>query len=178
MAERLTTKWASERLGPSADDVSISSAGIEANEGHDMDPLSAGALMRLDGDPSGFRSRAWTPRLSEDADLVLTMTRHERRTVLEGSPRTLRRTFTLLEAADLLRGADLGDLDAVPLLGRARSLGLRLDAGRANRWVTERDDIPDPLGRPGRVHEAVLAEIADALRPLTAALFRSPDAAG
>jgi protein-tyrosine phosphatase len=178
MAERLAAAWASERLGAAAGGVSVASAGLDAPDGQEMDALSAGALMRLGGDPAGFRSRPWTPRLADDADLVLTMTRRERRAVLVASPRSLRRTFTLLEAADLLKGVEVGDLPVVPLRLRAQSLAGRLDAGRAQRWASDRDDIPDPLGRPGRVHEAVLVTIADALRPLTDALFRLPSADG
>ena len=101
VAERLATAWAREKLAqsPEADVVQIESAGLSAVANQPIDPHTATALVGLGGDPAGFRSREFTPELAADADLVLTMTRDQRRTVLEAAPRGLRRTFTLTEAA-------------------------------------------------------------------------------
>ena len=102
------------------------------------------------------------------------MTRHHRRTVLGLAPRGLRRTFTLLEAADLLRGVEVRDLVRLPLAERTRGLCLRLDAARAHRASTSADDIEDPIGRRAAVHGQVAATIDAALRPVLAALFPVP----
>jgi low molecular weight protein-tyrosine phosphatase len=174
IAERLATAWLREvganPQGP--DGVHIGSAGLQAPDGEPMDPHSAAALIELGGDPSGFRSRPMTPALADDADLVLTMTRRQRRATLEMTPRGLRRTFTLKEAADLLTSADLSGLDRMPAGERARQLGLRLDAERAWRAAGAGDDIRDPIGRRTSVHHQVADAIATALRPLTDVLVR------
>ena len=101
------------------------------------------------------------------------MTRDQRRTVLESTPRGLRRTFTLAEAADLLQRADLTGLSFLPLTPRARELGRRLDAARAGRPTADGDDIADPVGQPSGAHQEVADRVAGALRPLADVLFTS-----
>ena len=139
-----------------------------------MDEHSAAALIKLGGNPRGLRATALTADLAAGADLVLTMTRLHRREVLEISPRGLRRTFTLLEASELIRRAEVRDLARLPLDARARELGLRLDAGRGYRASTDADDIFDPIGRRRFVHDDVADTIARALRPVLSALFPDP----
>ncbi len=175
VAERLATTWAREKLehSPEADAVQIDSAGLSAIAGRPMDPDTAAALIELGGDPTGFRSREFTPEMAADADLVLTMTRDQRRTVLEATPRGLRRTFTLTEAADLLQRADLTGLSLLPLAARARELGRRLDAARACRVPASSDDIADPIGQRAEMHQEVAELVATALRPLADVLFTS-----
>jgi protein-tyrosine phosphatase len=137
-------------------------------------PHSAAALVRLGGDPAGFASRQFTAEMATGADLVLTMTRAQRRAVLEQTPRGLRRTFTLREAADLLTRADLTGLADLPPAARAAELGLRLDAARAQRSSTGADDVEDPIGGRAAVHRAAAEAIAAALGPLTDVLFGPP----
>ncbi len=175
VAERLATTWAREKLAssPEADAVHIDSAGLSAVAGRPMDPDTAAALVELGGDPAGFQSREFTAELAVDADLVLTMTRDQRRSVLEANPRGLRRTFTLTEAADLLQWADLTGLSLLPLTARARELGRRLDAARAGRPTADSDDIADPIGQRAAVHQEVAGLVAAALRPLADVLFTS-----
>lgn len=175
VAERLATAWARKKLAhsPEVDAVRIESAGLGAVAGRPMDPHAAAALVGLGGDPGGFRSREFTRELAQDADLVLTMTRDQRRTVLEANPRGLRRTFTLAEAADLLRRADLTGLSLLPLTARTRELGRRLDAARAGRPTADGDDTADPIGQHAGVHEEVAGLVAAALRPLADVLFTS-----
>ncbi|MGY1609585.1 arsenate reductase/protein-tyrosine-phosphatase family protein [Geodermatophilus sp. SYSU D00700] len=174
IAEHLAKSWAWEKLSrsPEKADVQITSAGLSAATGRLMDPHAAAALTEHGVSPEGFRSRAYTPELAEAADLVVTMTRQQRRAVLETTPRGLRRTFTLTEAADLLSWADLGGLDLLPLTPRARHLGVRLDAARSTR-ITVDDDIRDPIGERSSVHREVAGVIAVALRPLADILFTS-----
>src|SRR5689334_3964590 len=121
VAERLTAARA--RRAGLADDVVVGSAGLGAPTGQPVHPHSAAALERLGGDPAGFASRPFAAELATGADLVLTMTRAQRRAVLEQTPRGLRRTFTLREAADLLPRADPTGLASLPPADRARELG-------------------------------------------------------
>lgn len=170
VAERLALAQRDRMLGVS-ERVDVRSAGTRAVAGRPMDPQSAAVLVRLGGDPDGFRSQPFTGRLSAQADLVLTMTTDHRRAVLQQSPQALRRTFTLLEAADLLTAADLVDIGDFPLDTRATELAARLNAVRAGRPSAAGDDVPDPIGQPDEVHEEVGARIAAALDPLLAVLF-------
>jgi protein-tyrosine phosphatase len=169
VAERLTAERA--RRSALGVDVVVGSAGVAAPARQPVHPHSAAALSRLGGDPAGFASRPFTAELATGADLVLTMTRAQRRAVLEQTPRGLRRTFTLREAADLLTRADLTGLAELPSAARAAELGLRLDAARALRASTGSDDIADPIGGRGSAHRAAADAIATALAPLTGVLF-------
>jgi protein-tyrosine phosphatase len=175
VAERLATSWVRDSLcdSPEYAAVEITSAGLEAPTGRPMDRRSAEALVHLGGDPQDFHSRAFERWMAEDADLVFTMSRRQRRDVLETSPKGLRRTFTLPEAADLLGNADLTGLNLLPLDQRARELGIRLDAARRFRPSRATDDVPDPIGRSAATHREVAETIAEALRPLAEVLFRS-----
>jgi protein-tyrosine phosphatase len=179
LAERLSSTWAEQSLGAGAATVHIASAGTDALEGKSMDTRSAAALVKLGGDPTGFIARTIVPEMADSADLVLTMTRRQRRLVLAQAPRALRHTFTLPEAADLLRTADLRGVVDLPLRRRASELAGRLNAGRARRRGLESDDVFDPIGQSGNVHSQVAARIARKLRPLADILFmegRSGDA--
>ena len=170
VAERLATRWAAD-AGRAPEALQVGSAGLQAAEGRPMDPRSAAALEELGGDPSGFRSRPLTADIAVDADLVFTMTRRQRRSVLEMTPRALRRTFTLTEAATLLQHADLTGLAGMPLGERAASLALRLDAARALSPSADTHDIPDPIDSRASVHRQVARTIATSLRPLADVLF-------
>lgn len=173
MAERLSMAWMERAEDIPAGEALVSSAGLEARAAQPMDPRSARALRELGGDPEGFAARRFTAAMAENADLVITMTRRQRRSVLASTPRGLRRTFTLLEAADLLGRADLSTLDAGPLQDQARQLAVLLDAGRAFRTASPDDDIPDPIDGPERLHRTVATLIADALQPLVTTLVPS-----
>jgi protein-tyrosine phosphatase len=171
LAERLASTWAEQSLGAGAATVHIASAGTDALDGRSMDSRSAAALTKLGGDPIGFAARTIVPEMADGADLVLTMTRRQRRLVLAQAPRALRHTFTLPEAADLIRTADLRGLADLPLHRRAGALADRLNAGRARRRGLESDDVFDPIGQSGSVHSQVAARIARKLRPLADILF-------
>ena len=173
MGERLTRAFLDDALGASAAAVGTSSAGTHAVVGSGMEPSSSRVLSGLGGDATGFRAQQLTDEMADVADLTLTMTRRHRRAVLKVSPRSMFRTYTLREAADLLSGVDLralppvGDLDE-----RARALVAALGAQRATRRRVERedDDVIDPMGQPGTVHQQVGEQIFGALTPLLKAL--------
>ncbi|MGY1671009.1 arsenate reductase/protein-tyrosine-phosphatase family protein [Geodermatophilus sp. SYSU D00710] len=175
LAERLARARARELLAesPEVADVHISSAGLVASHHLTMDPHTVAALLERGGDPEDFRPRVLTRELAETSDLIITMTRRQRRSVLEMAPRGLRRTFTLSETTDLLGSADLGGLPFVAIAERPRELSFRLDTARAMRTSSDGDDIADPFGRRASVHREIADSIATALRPLTEVLFTS-----
>jgi protein-tyrosine phosphatase len=167
----LAGRFTLAQLGSLAPGAVVESAGLEAQEGAAMDPRAAEELVRLGGDPAGFTSRPFTPELAQSADLVLTMTRQQRTDVLRTVPRGLRKTFTLLEAADLVGYVQLGGLEHLRPAMPTRVLALRLDAARRQHRDSAADDIADPIGQPARVHAEVADRIAAGVRPLVTALL-------
>lgn len=147
-AERLTAAFARDLNL----DVTTDSAGTSAVIGHGVQAEAARVLESLGGDPTGFVARRLTPTIASGADLVLTMTSRHRDEVLTVAPRNLRRTFTLLEAAEFARRTGVID---------------------ASAWVSERAanpvtqlDIMDPIGQSTDVYERVGDAISEALGPL------------
>jgi protein-tyrosine-phosphatase len=179
LAERLGDAYLAEVLGEDfASTFRIVSAGTQAVSGHEMDPDSALVLRGLGGNPEKFWAQQLTAELAAAADLTLTMTRQHREEVLGLSPRGLARTFTLLEAADLMARVDpVGDEGAfVP--DRARSVVRAMAAARAGRRASSADDIRDPIGRPVKVHQEIGEVIADAMLLVLGRLLGVDDEAG
>ena len=131
-------------------DLATSSAGTRAVVGQPMHALAESVLEQLGGSGAEFSARQLTPRIASDADLILTMTKEHRDTVLELTPHKLRATFTLEEAAELVSQFDA---QTVEDLSRFRPL---LAPGRR--------DIDDPMGQHEDVFEMVGMQIAALLR--------------
>jgi len=110
-------------------------------------------LGRLGGDASGFAARQLTSRIASTADLVITMSRDHRDSVLELAPHKLRTTFTLIEVARMVTefGArnvtDLADL-------------------RPKLTVKEQRDIEDPIGQDPETFARIGAQISSLLPPV------------
>ncbi|WP_198597834.1 arsenate reductase/protein-tyrosine-phosphatase family protein [Blastococcus atacamensis] len=163
LGERLGRAYLHEVLGTAAGDMRLSSAGTRARSGSGMHPDTALVLEGLGGKPAGFTARQLEAGMVAEADLVLTLTREHRRTVLELVPRALSRTFTLREAAALLDVVD-GERPMGENFGsRARALVAALAAARGRRSGGDDDDIADPMGRPIEAHQEVGQVVAEAL---------------
>ena len=149
-AERLASAYC-DRVGIA--DFSAASAGTRAVIGHPVHPDAECVLRTLGGDASNFAAKQLTPKIASGADLILTMTRAHRDSVLELAPNTLKRTFSLAEAAHLVRTqgaqtiADLANL-------------------RHKLVTSEVPDIVDPIGQSPDVFAAVGQQIADLLPPV------------
>jgi protein-tyrosine phosphatase len=180
LAERLGRAYLDEVMGPDAHAIQLASAGTRAVVDSAMHPHSALVLRGYGGEPGSFRARQLVEAMPAEADLTLTMTRAHRHDVLAHAPRAMSRTFTIREAADLLRlrgdapvaGADLGE--------RARTLVRELAALRSRRHSSADDDVRDPIGHPPEVHQEAGEAIAVALLPLLQRLadLRHPADAG
>ncbi|MCO7220236.1 hypothetical protein [Klenkia sp. PcliD-1-E] len=170
LAERLTASFASSaRIAG----LTAESAGTRALVGRGMDPDAAATLRALSGEDDGFRARALLPAMAERADLVLTMQRTHRATVLERTPGAMRRTFTLREAAavlDLLPAHERPS--AATLAERGTELVTAL-AARRREWRGDLD-IRDPYRQDREVHAEVGREIRGALVPVLEALTGVP----
>ncbi|MEP9390793.1 DUF4012 domain-containing protein [Gordonia sp. VNK1] len=129
-------------------DVTVTSAGVGAQNAQPMHPLSAQVLGERGYDADGFESRYLRPQILETADLVLTMTRKHRAACQRMLPARWKRMFTLTEFVELRKV--LGD-DA-PLQEFIDSRG-RVDTNSASL------DIVDPMGQPIEAFERVFSEI-------------------
>jgi protein-tyrosine phosphatase len=121
--------------------------------GYPIHRQAALVLEKLGGEASNFAARQLTSRIASDADLVLTMTRAHRDTVLELAPRQLQRTFTLSEAAVLATEFSARSIAELAIL-RPQLAGRELG------------DIPDPIGQSPEIFATVLSRIADLLPPI------------
>lgn len=150
IAERLSAAWSART---DTADIAASSAGTRAVVGSPMEPKAAQVLSDLGGSPAGFVARQINPVVASSADLVLTMTEEHRDAVLKISPRQLKRTFTLLEAAHIARAIGRGTI-------------AELSAARGSVGRPENADVPDPIGRSAIVFEDVGSRIESALLEL------------
>jgi protein-tyrosine-phosphatase len=166
LAERLGRAYLAEVMGDAAAHVRLVSAGTRAVVDSAMHPHSALALQGLGAEAGDFRARQLVEHMAADADLTLTMTRDHRREVLRHAPRTLGRTFTLREAADLARLLGDSKPGGADLRERGRALVKDLAAQRPLRHSDVDDDVRDPIGHPADVHEEVAEAIAEALLPV------------
>ncbi len=149
-AERLANEYATQQ---GIHDFAASSAGTRAVIGHPVHPDAAEVLRGLGGDPTGFAARQLTLKVAGNADLILTMTRRHRDSVLELAPNKLHRTFTLAEASQLVT------------MFEARTVAelANLRPQLASHAVA---DIADPIGHGPDVFETVGGQIADLLLPV------------
>jgi low molecular weight protein-tyrosine phosphatase len=141
---------------PGSTPFEVGSAGVRGWDGAPMDPPAAAELLRLGGDPSGFRGRSFSALLGERADLILTATADHRRLVLQEVPQALHRTFTLLEFAHLVSAVDgvaeaAGDPPELVSRAAAHRGAARIDAY----------DLGDPYGQAAAIHRRT-AEVARA----------------
>lgn len=163
LAERLLAARA-EKAGLA---WTVHSAGVEAVVGAPMEPSAARELVRLGGSADGFAARRLTAEMVDGADLVLTATKQVRAATLQVAPRAMRRTFTLLEFAELCQQVPpvveaVGTEALVPTAARFRT-----------RIAGSETDLVDPMGRSAQVHREVADAIARAVDSLVSTLPRS-----
>lgn len=141
----------------------VRSAGTRGWDEAPMDTAAAAELRRLGGDPAAFRSRPLDDAQCRAADLVLTATREHRTAVLHRVPRALRRTFTILEFADLAPRAAAA--------GSAADVVAWAAAARASATLDDYD-VPDPYRGSPEEHRGVADLIESATTAIASALLR------
>lgn len=121
--------------------------------GHPIHHEAALVLESLGGDPSDFAARQLSARIAAGADLILTMTKSHRDSVLEVAPQKLHRTFTLPEVARIISAHDPQTLaDLSPLRSQVAS--------------HQAPDVADPIGQSSEVFAAIGDQIAGLLTPV------------
>ncbi|MDO9379203.1 MAG: hypothetical protein Q7T56_10170 [Nocardioidaceae bacterium] len=163
--------------------IRVASAGTDAPVGAEMDPLTqeVAADMGLDG--SVHRARMLDRAMLEDADLVLTAARLQRKSAVQLLPRAVRYSFTLLQASQLL-SVESEEAPVTPDLnpGRRRTVANQVTAVR-DHMVRNRGaltggtdltgDIDDPFGGDISLHRRVALEIAESVDVLAVALLET-----
>ncbi|WP_241153751.1 adenylyl-sulfate kinase [Nocardioides pantholopis] len=152
--------------GPDAN-VTFASAGTHGFREHPMDEVMAGTLASRDVTDPGFRSRPLTPRLLDEADLVLTAEAAHRTFILDDHPGAFRKVFTLGQFAHALEQVE-GDLSGRELLA---VLGER--RGAADHAL----DVADPYRRGAEAAETAAVGIEGLLRTVVPALTGTREAA-
>ncbi len=137
----------------------VGSAGVRGFVNSPMDPQAAEQAVRFGTDPTAFKSRPITEDMIKVSGLILTATREHRSSVLTMSPMALRRTFTLLEFAQLAAaysGEPLPELIS--------------DAGRHRSKATGELDIGDPFSQGILVHQQVAERVVRSVRTVSSVL--------
>jgi protein-tyrosine-phosphatase len=168
------------RLGPWAHAFAVHSAGVSAVRGHGMheDTRPLLASRRDHPDVAAFAARQLPDRDVLLADLVLTMTREHRSTVLGDVPRALPTTFTLREFARLLRASDPAERAALPRppVERARAMVAlaRATRGTVPAVPPEDDAVPDPVSGGPEAHAEAARVIDECVRTVLDLLVPPP----
>lgn len=156
MAERLWNRLAQE----AGLDVQAVSAGLYASAGRPASEGALGALRRRNLDASDHRTRPLTPELVEEADLVLTMTRAQKRDLLSQLPLAAGKVYTLAEFAEPERWH--------PLVERQERLRQEADRILAELDEVERQlegmDVADPFGGGEEEYERCAARIEELVK--------------
>lgn len=97
MAEQMLTEKAAKAKLP----ITVSSAGVMAMTGDPMTPQSADAMTLRGFTPTKHTSRDLTPKILEEADLVLTATLDHRSELARMLPKASKYSFTIDEFARL-----------------------------------------------------------------------------
>lgn len=159
----------SSRLGGAG--VRVASAGTRALVGEPVHPPMAGLLREAGVDPAAFVARDLRPEELRSADLVLTMTRAQRSAVATLVPGAVRRTFLLLELADIAACAAADGWPDVPPTAAARLAALPGLAPRYRGPARAAElEVPDPYRRPVEEYRRSLAAVEAAVDELVGAV--------
>jgi protein-tyrosine phosphatase len=159
------------RSGLGADaGIAVSSAGLDASSGAAVDPAMSRILEAHGVDPQGFRARQLQSVHAAEADLVLTMTAEQRAAVVTTAPMAVRRTFTLLEFAELAAMTGQEAVGATPAERLAALVGAAPRARARRAPLRGSDDVEDPYRRSDEVFARVFAIVEEAVRGLTGVL--------
>jgi protein-tyrosine phosphatase len=160
--------------------VQVGSAGTNGVDGHQLPAQTIAAGTRAGLSLDEMRARRLTRAMADESDLVVTMTRQQRREVVRLAPSATRRTFTLLELDRVLRFAFLpanaDRLAEATEHGDARPKLVEFASairGLASR-PSDVDDIDDPYQGPDRAFDRAVKEIEPAVVAMCAAIQKYP----
>ena len=142
----------------SAAQVTISSAGTMAKNGHPIHPSTARNIKSItaldDADLSSFTSTYLTPAIAKKQDLILCATDAHRQAVVKRTPAAARRTFTLGRLAEALKDSEgVHRPGATPDLAALVTLVNNLP-GPSNAY-----DCADPIGKSEDFFDKTAAQL-------------------
>lgn len=157
--------------------LDVTSAGTSALVGNPMDPGSA-AIATAHGylGVQDHRARAISPELVAEASLLLAMDRSHRSWIVEHFPRAKKKTFTLVECAELAAATSRDELLDEYQFAHTESSGPLAPGLTAIRLSRDRipaeklgayEDIVDPYGRTTEVFEQMSDKLLPATRIVT-----------
>ncbi|MHA3837587.1 arsenate reductase/protein-tyrosine-phosphatase family protein [Terrabacter sp. AAH1] len=160
-------------------DAVVQSAGTRALVGSDIETGSSVLLLAAGAEVAGFASRQLVPAMLGGADIVVTATQQHRGDAVALHPRTLRKTFTLGELADLVRHVDFSaEARQAPASVPWAAVVAEVARGRRGLKAARRadeSDIHDPFRRGPKAYERMAREIEAEIGVVAAALRARPD---
>ncbi len=191
MAERLLSHRFAQRLAKSYPDTDpaelLRSHSVGTGDWYVGEPMSAGSatqLARLGASAAGFAARTLEQVKLAEADLILTATARQQRSITYLAPGCAGLVFSLLQfgrlAGEVALPVQTEHIALSPAVVRHRAqaliagvtaLAARERANRAQGGADEsQDDLTDPFERGEEVFAYVADQIDYALAPLVAAL--------
>lgn len=163
-------------------EVEVGSAGIRAMVGESMfaDTQKVAGSYGVEGF-EGHRARQVSKELLEASDLILTMTREQRRAVVEISPRVTRRAFTIREfarLADATTDFDLHNRDDSNDELRANALRRAVQSVKLSRSLatpllsSAEDEVVDPYQQSLDVHRTSAEQLIPAVESVALLIRR------
>ena len=155
---------------------SIQSAGTESLVGHGMEAESAQLLSYYGGSSKNFTSRQLSETVLSTPDIVLAMTVEHRDAVIKLSPRMLKRSYTLIEFARILKDIRTTKNPDVPtghsedrVAQRWAALPALAALHRSSvRPSSTSQDVVDPFRRSPEIHQQMVEEIMPAIEEIVA----------
>lgn len=162
--------------------VNVSSAGTNAMVGERMSPETQTIAESYGVENfESHRARQLSEEILGASDLILTMTRRQRRKVVELEPRVTRRVFTLREFArlvaattDEMLASDLAEVSfegKQPFRAAVQSIALSRSQLSSISDPAE-DEVVDPYGHSLEVHQASAQQLVPAVNTLAKFLMR------
>ena len=160
--------------------IEVSSAGVAALVGRDMEREVAGLLSERGASAEGFAARMLTAEMVAGADVVLAAAREHRSAAVRLHPGALRKAVTLRDLADLLQGVTPQDVADAGAPGSWVSQVVAVASSRRPIVVARQEgvDLIDPIGQPSRVFRQMADEAEDALRVIVPVLRGAPRRTG
>jgi protein-tyrosine phosphatase len=162
-----------ERLAVRELDVTVSSSGL-------LPPGSPAArdvvdLMAARGiDVTAHRSRTLDADIIASADLILGMERNHLTELVAITPEAYTRAFTLPEFVRRVESLGLEESGATDLATILETIG-ETRGRRELLRITVADEIPDPMGRSGKVFDRAANDISMLVDRLVEALWAAPE---